>query len=458
MTRHRMLSMSERWFRLLQRLYPPDFRDDMGNAVIEAYMDRACDALKSGGRIRLVALWVRALVDSLRNGPAERVRPAASWRRAGNWGRDLEFVTRRLVRSPTFAATTIGTLTIGLGMFAMVYTAVHKILLEPMLYKNPGDLYYVWRDYGPMTDLKRGALSGTDIAELQNTNAVIEDATGLQQFLGGIFSLREGADPMEIAVTRTSPNLFDLLGVAPALGRGFAAGEVGPGREHVMVLTHHLWNRLGADTGIVGTDVRLQGRPFTVIGVLPPEFTFVRNEAAAPPQRVDAFIPFAVHLASTNPQQGAYVGLIRARRGASPDAVAAAVDAVGRAIDLRDFSSRGLKLYPVGLKADVIARIRPALVVLGAAGLVLVFMLMVNLASVLLARAAQREHEVAVSRALGANTIAIARRRCSRAACLASLAVPSVRSRRSGEPVRSSRSLRSTCPGAKRLRSTGASP
>jgi putative ABC transport system permease protein len=82
---------------------------------------------------------------------------------------------------------------------------------------------------------------------------------------------------------------------------------------------------------------------------------------------------------------------------------------VGRAIDERDFSGRGLKLYPVGLKADVISRIRPTLVVAAAAGLVLLFMLMVNLASVLLARAAQRERELAVSRALGANTTAIVR-------------------------------------------------
>jgi putative ABC transport system permease protein len=85
------------------------------------------------------------------------------------------------------------------------------------------------------------------------------------------------------------------------------------------------------------------------------------------------------------------------------------VTAVGRRIDERDFNIRGLKLYPVGLKTDVISRIRPALVVLGAAGLVLVFMLMLNLASVLIARSAQREREVAVSRALGANTIAIVR-------------------------------------------------
>jgi len=404
-----MLTMSERWFRLLRRLYPPDFRDEMGDAVTEAYMDRARDTLKTGGRIALVVLWLRALIDSLRNGAAEQMRPAASWRRAGNWGRDIEFVTRRLVRSPIFVATTVGTLTIGLGMFAVVYAAVQRVLIDPMPYKDPGDLYYVWRDYGPIADLKRGALSGPDLAELQKPDAVIEDATGLQQFLGGIFSLREGADPMEIAVTRTSPNLFDLLGVAPALGRGFAPDEIGPGREQVIVLTHQLWNRLGADPGIVGTDVRLQGRPFTVIGVLPPAFTFVRNEAASPPQRVDAFIPFAVRLAETNPRQGVYVGLIRARRGATPDGVAAAVDAVGRRVDARDFNSRGLKLYPVGLKADIISRIRAALVVLGAAGVVLLLMLMVNLASVLLTRAAQREHEVAVSRALGANTTAIVR-------------------------------------------------
>lgn len=408
MTRNRMLNMSERWFRFLQRLYPPDFRDEMGNAVVEAYTDRTRDALTNSGKIHLIALWLRAFIDSLRNGAAEWVRPAASWRRAGNWGRDIQLVRRRLVRSPAFAATTIGTLTIGLGMFAVVYTAVQKILIDPMPYKDPSDLYYVWRDYGPISDLKRGALAGTDIVELQKSNPVIEHATGLQSD-GGILSLREGADPMEIAVAQTSPNLFDLLGVALVLGRGFAPDEVGPGRDQVMVLTHHLWKRLGADPGIVGTDVRLQGRPRTVIGVLPPEFTFVRNDTTAPPQRVDVFIPFAVRLAETNPQRGAYAGLIRARRGASPEAVAAAVDAVGRVINARDYSSRGLKLYPVGLKADVIARIRPALVVLGAAGLVLAFMLMVNLASVLLARAAQREHEVAVSRALGANTIAIVR-------------------------------------------------
>jgi putative ABC transport system permease protein len=405
-----MLRMSERWFRLLRRLYPPDFRDDMGDAVVEAYMDRARAELDQRGTVRVAALWIRALADSLRNGLAERLRPAASWRRAGNWGRDIEFTWRRLVRAPVFAATTIATLAIGLGMFAVAYTAVQKILIEPMPYRNPGDLYYVWRDYGPIADVARGALTGTDIVDLQGAGTVVEDAAAMQPFLGGIFSPRDGAEAMEIAVTWTTPNLFDVLGVTPALGRGFAPDEIGRGRGQVMVLTHHLWTRLGADPGIVGTDVRLQGRPFTVIGVLPADFAFLRSEPAAPPQQVDAYIPIEAPLTEETPRdRGRYAGLVRARAGTSPDAVAAAVGAIGRAVDARDFDGRGLRLYAVGLKADVLSRIRPALVALGAAALVLAFMLMLNLASVLLARAAQREQEVAVSRALGANTIAVVR-------------------------------------------------
>jgi putative ABC transport system permease protein len=262
MRRDRLMAVSERWFRLLLRFYPADFRDEMGDAVVEAYRDRAREALIRGGLARLAAVWVRALADSVRNGPGERRRPAAEWRRSGNWSRDAELVTRRLLRAPAFVAATVGTLTVGLGMFAVVYTTVQKVLIEPMPYRNPDDLYFVWRDYGPILDLKRGALAGTDVAELQKAGGVIEDAVGLQRFLGGIFSLREGTDPMEIAVTVTSPSLFELLGAAPALGHGFARNEVGPEHPLVIVLTHGLWNRLGADPAIVGTDVRLNGRSY----------------------------------------------------------------------------------------------------------------------------------------------------------------------------------------------------
>jgi hypothetical protein len=125
-----------------------------------------------------------------------------------------------------------------------------------------------------------------------------------------------------------------------------------------------------------------------------------------------------MNLAETSPNGGSYAGLIRARRGTSPQRVAAAVDAVGRIVDTRDFKSRGLKLYPVGLKPDLVSSVRPALLVLGFAGVFLVLVLMVNFGSVLLARAARREHEYAVSRALGANGAAVARATLSEGAIL----------------------------------------
>jgi putative ABC transport system permease protein len=403
----RLIRISERWFRLLLRLYPSDFRDEMGEAVVEAYRDRAHEALNRGV-IRLAGVWVQALASSLGNGLGERARPAAAWRRSGNWGRDMELATRRLMRAPALVAAMVGTLTVGLGMFAVVYTVVEKILIEPMPYRDSDDLYFVWRDYGPIFDMKRGWLGGTDVAELQKAGGVIEGAVGLQRELG-TFSAREDTDPTEIAVMVTSPNLFDLLGVGPARGRGFARSEVGPGRPPVIVLTHELWNRLGADAAIIGTDVRLNGQPYAVIGVMPPGFAFVRNASLGPAQRADAYTTFSVNLGETNPGSGSYGGLIRVHRGTSPKTVTAAVDAVGRTVDARDFRSRGLKLYPVGLKPDLISGVRPALLVLGFAGVFLLLALMVNLASVLLARAAQREHEFAVSRALGANAVAVVR-------------------------------------------------
>jgi putative ABC transport system permease protein len=408
MRRDRLLNASERWFRLLERLYPPDFRDEMGNGLVEAYRDRARAALNRGGIVRLAAVWVRALVDSVRNGPGERVSPAVSWRRSGNWGRDVELATRRLMRAPVLVVATVGTLAVGLGLFAVVYTVVQKILIEPMPYRDPDGLYYVWRDYGPIFDLKRGWLGGTDVAELQKAGGIIESTVGLRRQLA-TFASREGGEATEIGSMVTSPNLFDVLGVQPALGRGFAPNEVGPKRPPVIVLTHELWKRLGADAAILGTVVRLNGDPFTVIGVMPPTFVFVQHSSLGPPRSADAFITFDINLAETNPNGGSYAGLMRARRGASPQSVATAVDAIGRAVDARDFRSRGLKLYPVGLGPDLVSAVRPALLVLGFAGVLLVFVLMVNLASVLLARVAQREHEFAVSRALGANSAAVVR-------------------------------------------------
>jgi hypothetical protein len=199
MNRERLMRASERWFRFLVGLYSPDFRDDMGDGVVETYRDRANDALDRGGLFSLAGVWLRALVDALRNGPGDRAHPAAWWRRGGNWGRDVELASRRLHRAPGLVIAMVGTLTIGLGTFAVVYTFVQKILIEPIPYRSPGDLYFVWRDYRAYFDLDRGWLAGTDVAELQKAGGPIEDAAGMLRQLVTL-TPREGADATEISV------------------------------------------------------------------------------------------------------------------------------------------------------------------------------------------------------------------------------------------------------------------
>ena len=119
--RRGLRTSSEHWFRLLLGLYPPDFRDEMGEALVETYCERAREAQKSGGGFHLATVWGAAFRDSVRNGLAERVKPAVAWRRAGDWGRDMERVSRRLRKRPLFLFAVVGTLTVGLGIFSVVY-------------------------------------------------------------------------------------------------------------------------------------------------------------------------------------------------------------------------------------------------------------------------------------------------------------------------------------------------
>jgi putative ABC transport system permease protein len=193
-------------------------------------------------------------------GVGERLRFVASWRRPGDWGRDLEHASRRLLRSRVFVAATLGTLAVGLGAFATVYTAVDKVLIERMPYREPDNLYFVWRDQSASAGLKRDWLAGPDVADLQNAPGAIESAAGMQLSVPTL-SVRPDGEPVQTLMMLTSPNLFDLLGVAPVLGRGFAADEVGPNRPSVIVLSHALWKGLGGDPSIIGSQVWLSGSP-----------------------------------------------------------------------------------------------------------------------------------------------------------------------------------------------------
>jgi hypothetical protein len=286
--------MSERWFRFLLRLYPPDFRDEMGGAMVAAYLDRAREA---NGLPGIAGVWLAALWDSVRNGLGERVRPAVAWRRPGDWGRDMERVSRRLIQKPLFLAAVLGTLTVGLGTFAVVYTAVDKILLEPLPYKNPEDLYMIWGIAGDQPHLMD---TGPEIVALQEAGGAIEAAAGFR-YTARTLMPPSGGDAMRIPALIVSPNLFDLLGVDAALGRGFRPEEaVGT----YVVLTDRLWKQLGGNPAIVGRTIRLSDELYTVIGVMPPGFQF-SGSLAAPSSQPDIYATIPENLATMGPTTSA---------------------------------------------------------------------------------------------------------------------------------------------------------
>jgi putative ABC transport system permease protein len=406
-----MMSASERWLRILFRLFPTDFREEMGDAMLDAYRDRCRSALSRGGRLALAGVWMRALGDAVRNGLGERLSPAVAWRRRGNWGRDAERAWRRIVRAPAFTLAMLGTLSVGLGAFAVVYTVVDRVLLAPLPYERPGDLYFVWRDLSAIVDMKRGWVAGPDVAALDSIGGPIAGAAALRRDLRTLSAAAvQDGEPEEIPVMISTPNLFTLLGVRPQLGRAFLPEEVGEGRPGVVVLGWGLWQRrFGGDPGVIGREVRLDTHPFRVIGVMGRDFRFARHSSLGAPETADAYITFGYDVAAMPPTSGAFAALVRARPGAAPPAVASAVDAVGRAIDQRSFRGRGLRLYATGLRDDLLSPVKPALLVLAASGVFLLLVLGVNLATLLLARAMQREREFAVSRALGADRGALVR-------------------------------------------------
>ena len=209
----------------------------MGIGVVEAYRNQAGVTLNRSGVTGLAWLWLRALADALWNGFGERLRPAASWRRTGNWGatsssRVVACSARRYsLQQPR---NTDG----GTRRVRSRVTAVDKVLFERMPYHEPGNLYFVWRDQSTSAGLKRDWLAGPGRRRFaERPYGVIERAVGLQLSVPTL-SARSDGEPLQTLMLLTSPHLFELLGVTPMLGRGFAANEVGPNRPSVVVLSH----------------------------------------------------------------------------------------------------------------------------------------------------------------------------------------------------------------------------
>jgi putative ABC transport system permease protein len=329
---------------------------------------------------------------------------------------DLRHALRLHARRPGFTLAVVAVLALGLGACIAVFSLVQALLLRPLPFADPGRLVQVWVEdrWSGLAEEPASFPLYRDVAArvrgLEGVAAYWSLPTGFH--LSGADGSPEGAE--QLAGAFVTANFFDLLGVRPALGRGFLPEDEAESAAKVVALSDRLWRRrFGADPGILGRTVTLNGFPGTVVAVLPPGFDLPRGielwrPIAFPPQMLADREPLLFQM------------IARLRPEVALAAARAELADLARQLEVEHpHNHRGHGLRAVPLAEQLLGRTRPALLLLAGAVAVVLLLSAANVAGLLLARAAAREREMAVRSALGAGPGRLLRQTFAESALLA---------------------------------------
>jgi putative ABC transport system permease protein len=396
-----------RW--LIARLAPRADRDVIVGDLDEEFRRRAA----ASGRAPTAWYWAQA-AGSIPS--ALRLR----WRRAAllaNLDADIRYALRGARRHRAFTAAAILTIALGAGTATAVLSVIEAVLLRPLPFANADRIMMV-QEFDPA---RGGAGTGSGVSWAD----FVELSQGTRSFAAiagwdGTSRILTGNGPAErLSGLTVTARFFEAVGVVPALGRVFTDADMVASAEPVVILTHDTWaRRFAGDPSIVGRAIRLGSRPTTVIGVLPQTFRFgVRPDT-------ELWFPLRPSPAQMQRPESHWFDLIAALR---PGVTRAQAND-----ELRGIAAGWKRAHPwhvtsglraISLRDDLVGAVRPALLVLAGAALLVLLAAAVSVSALIISRAAGRARELAVRVSLGATRLRIARQMLIESLCLAAMGI-----------------------------------